>query len=265
MTITVYDAAMAGILVAGMIWGAIRGITWQIASMASLVLGYMVAFPLSAQIAPHFPGTPIVARALALLASYAGVSAAVFGAAWLVRTTLREWKFEAFDRHLGMLLGGLEGATLGLVATVFVVSLAPQERTRILTSPTGHIVCRVLDVIEPVLPGEIRAELSPFWSGNPDAPATATATAPEPTRTPFTQGDAATTTPDPAATTTSRVESAAASAAAQLPDIASQGTAVLKNFLQNEEKSLEQALSENGGRTVNQAAGKSNGTPVERR
>src|SRR5947209_752707 len=116
---TIYDAAMIAVVVLGMIWGAIRGITWQLASMASLVLGYVVAFPLSSQLAPHFPGEPIVARSLALLASYVAVSGGVFLVAWAVRATLRQWKFEAFDRHLGMILGGIEGAVFGLIDTLF--------------------------------------------------------------------------------------------------------------------------------------------------
>ena len=59
---TPYDAAMAGVIVAGMVWGAFRGITWQLASIASLVLGYSVAHPLSGQLAagsranPWWPG-----------------------------------------------------------------------------------------------------------------------------------------------------------------------------------------------------------------
>jgi len=43
---TPYDAAMAGVIVAGMVWGAIRGITWQLASRASLVPGYSGAHPI---------------------------------------------------------------------------------------------------------------------------------------------------------------------------------------------------------------------------
>src|SRR4051794_1035879 len=105
---TPYDAAMAGVIVAGMVWGAWKGVTWQLASIASLVLGYSVSHPLSAQLAPSFPGEPVVARALAMIAVYAGVSCGVFLTAWAVRATLRRMKFEAFDRHLGMILGGLE-------------------------------------------------------------------------------------------------------------------------------------------------------------
>ena len=160
---TIYDAAMVAVVLAGMAWGAWRGITWQLASIASLVLGYLVAHPLSGQIAGHFPGPPIVARSLALLAVYAAVSVGIFVAAWLVRATLRQLKFEAFDRHLGMVLGGLEGAFLGLVVTFFTVSLVPQSREPIFTSKAGYVVGQVMDTLGPVLPGEVREELAPFW------------------------------------------------------------------------------------------------------
>ncbi len=167
---TLYDAVMAGVVVLGMIWGAWRGITWQLASIASLVVGYMVAQPLSAQLAPRFPGDPVVARALAMLAVYAGVSGGIFLVAWLVRATLRKLKFEAFDRHLGMVLGGLEGALLGIVGTLFVVSLSPQSREPIFQSPSGRLVGHVMSAVGPVLPAEARKVLAPFWStGQPGA------------------------------------------------------------------------------------------------
>ncbi|WP_169973664.1 CvpA family protein [Tautonia rosea] len=160
---TPYDMAMVAVIVAGMIWGAWRGITWQLASILSLGLGYAVAVPVSAQLAPQFPGQPIVARALAMLVLYVAVSAGVFGVAWSIRATLRRLKFEAYDRHLGMLLGGIEGAILGIVATVFVVSLAPQSRTPILTSRAGQAVDHTLKLAQPALPDELRTILQPYW------------------------------------------------------------------------------------------------------
>ena len=71
---TYYDVVMAGLVVAGMVWGAWRGITWQVASIASLVLGYSVSHTLSGQLAPQLPGEPVVARALAMLVIYVAVS-----------------------------------------------------------------------------------------------------------------------------------------------------------------------------------------------
>ena len=189
---TPYDVAMVCVMVAGMLWGALRGFTWQLASVGSLVLGYAVAFPLSAELAPRFPGEPVVARGLALLVAYAGVAGGVFLAAWLVRLALRRWKFEAFVRHLGMLLGGAAGASLGIVATVMVISIAPQSRPPILTSAAGRLVGRVLREIQPVLPGGVRDVLTPFWEGSaavaaediPPAPAPAEPRRDRPVRVP---------------------------------------------------------------------------------
>ena len=160
---TLYDAAMVGLILGGMVWGAWRGIVWQIASLASLVLGYAVAHTTSDDLAVHFPGDPVVARGLAMVVIYAAVSAGVFLAAWMVRATLRKLKFEAYDRHLGMVLGGLEGALVGMVATLFVVSLAPQSRGPIFASPSGKVVGRVMKTLGPVLPDEAREVLAPFW------------------------------------------------------------------------------------------------------
>ncbi len=162
---TVYDAAMAVAIVLGMIWGAWRGITWQIASIASLVVGYMVAHPASTQVAPYMPGEPAVARALGMIVVYVAVSGGIFVLAWVVRATLRQLKFEAFDRHLGMVLGGLEGGLLGIVVTMFVVSLAPATRGPIFSSPAGRAVGQVLSAVGPVLPAEFRKVLSPFLTG----------------------------------------------------------------------------------------------------
>lgn len=163
---TIYDAAMVVLVLAGMILGAWLGITWQLAGIASLILGYSVAYPLSGQLASQFPGEPIVARSLAMMVAYVVVSGGVFLVAWVVRATLSRLKFEAFDRHLGMVLGGLGGALLGLVITLFVVSLAPQTRTPIFASPTGRVVVQVLNTVGPALPGELHEVLSPFWDSS---------------------------------------------------------------------------------------------------
>lgn len=242
---TPYDAAMAGVIVVGMVWGAIRGITWQLASLASLVLGYSVAHPLSGQLAPHFPGDPVVARTLAMAAVYLGVSAGVFGAAWSVRATLRRLRFEAFDRHLGMLLGGTEGALLGLVITLFVVSLAPQTREPIFSSPTGRVVSTVMSTFGPVIPPEARSVLSPFLS-----PAGAD---------PIVGSDAAQTEESssrarvvPAAKLGSRVDPGAAPRALEDP---SASAASFRDLIEEGENRLTRAIAEQAKETIGKAAG----------
>jgi len=251
---TLYDALMAGIVVAGMIWGAWRGITWQLASLASLVLGYTVAQPLSGQLAPQFPGEPEVARALAMIVIYAAVSGGVFLVAWLVRATLRRLKFEAFDRHLGMVLGGLEGLMVGLVITLFVVSLAPQTRGPIFASPTGQVVGQVMQAVGPALPGEVRTVLAPFWnpsgglaSGEPKAP--------EPTPTP-------TPAQEPAPVPVARVD--APESAVGRPGPADGGTPTLQGLIEEGEARVGRAVADAVGKGL-QRQGEGDGRAVERR
>mgnify|MGYP001366422167 CR=1 FL=1 len=157
---TIYDGAMAAILIAGMVRGAWRGITWQLASIGSLVLGYLFSYPVSAVIAPKLPGTPEAARAMSMAAAYVVVSTAVFAVAWMVRNVIRRLKFDAFDRHLGMMLGGVEGIAVGILATILVASVAPRTRDVIFSSPTGKLVNGLVSHIGPVLPGEIRDALT---------------------------------------------------------------------------------------------------------
>lgn len=184
---TGYDGAMAIVVILGMIRGAWRGFTWQVASIASLILGYTAAHTGSAQIASHLPGDPEVQRVLAMALIYIAVSGGIFGLAWMIRGTIRKLKIETYDRHLGMLLGGIEGVGVGMLATLFLVSLAPTLRQPIFSSPTGQVVGTVMRNLGPVLPAEVRHVLAPHWDGN-GSPASALA-ALEPVLEPSEKGD----------------------------------------------------------------------------
>lgn len=166
---TPYDATMAGLLVAGLIWGAGRGLARQAASLGSLVLGYAAAQGFSAQLAPYMPGSALVAKAAAMVVLYVAVSGAIHWAAWSARSALRKMKFEAYDRHLGMILGGVEGGCLGVIGTLFAVGLFPSARGPILNSPSGRVVSAVWKTGQGVLPVEYRRMLADSWTAG-DSP-----------------------------------------------------------------------------------------------
>ena len=56
--ITVYDGVMALIVFFTMVHGFWKGATWQIAPIMSLVLGYMIAMPMSVTTAHYFGDPP---------------------------------------------------------------------------------------------------------------------------------------------------------------------------------------------------------------
>jgi uncharacterized membrane protein required for colicin V production len=246
-----YDAVMAGMIVAGMIWGAIRGFIWQVASLASLVLGYTASHMGSSQLAAYFPGDPLVSRSLAMVAIYVGVSAGIFAIAWLLRSTLRAIKFESFDRHLGMLLGGLEGALLVLVGTLFAVSLAPSLRDPIFQSPSGKVVASLMGSVGPVLPEEARTVLAPFL--NAAQPGTVAVA-----ETPKDPMDKA------AATLTHEIKTASRSTTAKKPPASSSPS--LTDLIQEGEDRLSKTIRDEAAQTIQRAAsGAPNDGPTERR
>ena len=62
---------------------------------------------------------------------------------------------------------GGEAVAVGMLATMFVVSVAPKTREPIFASPTGRVVGTVMNNLGPVLPVEIRKVLAPLWDGGP--------------------------------------------------------------------------------------------------
>lgn len=258
---TPYDAVMAGVIVAGMIWGAIRGFIWQVAGLASLVLGYTASHMGSGQLATYFPGDPLVSRSLAMAAIYVGVSGGIFVVAWLLRATLRTMKLESFDRHLGMLAGGLEGALLVLVGTLFTVSLAPSLRDPIFQSPSGKVVASLMGSVGPVLPDEARTVLAPFLNASEPGAAAGTdafaGTSPDPVE-------------NPKSSLTDElkavVKSAAATPARRAPVKPSTSPTSLSDLIQEGEDRLSKTIRDEAAQAIQNAAnGGANAGAVERR
>ena len=65
-----YDVLMLLVLVAATFFGFWKGMAWQIASLASLVVSYFVALRFSGQLAPMFGDSEPWNRFVAMLAIY---------------------------------------------------------------------------------------------------------------------------------------------------------------------------------------------------
>jgi membrane protein required for colicin V production len=161
MTLTVYDGLMLLIVVACVFQGAWRGMVWQIAPIASLLLGYVVAYPLSERLAPYF-GQPPANRLFAMVAIYLAVSLAVYLMGRSIRESLERLKLVEFDRHLGALLGGVKGVLFTIVLTIGLLSLSPQARPIILSSETRTVAARIMTALSPILPPAFSDVIRPY-------------------------------------------------------------------------------------------------------
>lgn len=158
-----YDALLLLILLYNTWRGAARGVTWQLAGLAAILLCFLFAAPLSIQFAPLISLDPPLNRYVAMLAIYLLFSLGSFAAARTIRGLLETLRFQEFDRHLGAVMGFLKGATLCLIMTFFVVTISSSAREQLLRRPGGRLAGYLLYRIDGILPRELHSVLAPHF------------------------------------------------------------------------------------------------------
>jgi membrane protein required for colicin V production len=158
-----YDILMIVVLVAATLFGAWKGLAWQIASLAAIVASYYVAFNFRDRLAEHIHTTPPWNVFLAMLLLYVGTSFVIWVAFRLVSGIIDRVKLKEFDRQIGALFGLAKGVLLCVIITLFAVTLATEaQRQAIIRSKSGYYIAVLLDKSDPVLPKEVREVLHPY-------------------------------------------------------------------------------------------------------
>ena len=162
MAVEGYDLVMIGILAVAALLGYFKGIVWQIAWIAGIVVSSFVAFRFSAEVAPWCGQQAPWNRYLAMLALYAGTSLTVWILFRLVSGFINAIHLSAFDHQLGLLFGAAKGALLCVVITFFAVTLAPSYRHQIVASRSGRFVADLIVRADAYLPKELHDTVEPF-------------------------------------------------------------------------------------------------------
>lgn len=157
-----YDLCMLAVLAFTTVRGAMKGVAWQLAAIAALVLCFLFATPLSVVVAPLIHVDPPLNRWIAMLAIYLVFSFGCFAAARAVRSGLESMKFEDYDKHLGALFGLLKGATFCVVVTFFSVCLSERACDYVLRTYSGYASAVILNQLQPVMPTELAGVLRPY-------------------------------------------------------------------------------------------------------
>lgn len=157
-----YDIVMLAVLILAGVFGAWKGMVWQIASLASVGLSVFAAVTFSPQLAPHLSQQEPWNRFLAMLILYAGTSLGVWMVFRMVSGALERIKLKEFDVQMGAAFGLLKGALLCLVITFFAVTLSESARQSILESKSGVLIARGIRHATPVLPEEVRQVIGQY-------------------------------------------------------------------------------------------------------
>jgi len=158
-----YDLVMLGILVLATLFGAFKGFAWQVASLASLVASYFVAYKFRDVITPMIATSPPWNTFMAMLAVYSGTSLVIWAGFRVVADFLDKMRLKNFDRQMGALLGFGKGVLFCTVVTFFAVTLLGESvRRDIVRSRSGHYISQLLNDADPIMPGEIKSVLGPY-------------------------------------------------------------------------------------------------------
>jgi len=158
-----YDLIMLIVLAATTIFGAIKGFAWQIASLASIVASYVVAYLFRNDVAKMINAQPPWNLFLAMLLLYFGSSLIIWMLFRLVSTSIDKVKLKDFDRQLGAGFGMIKGVALCLIITMFAMTLlGAAQQQRIANSRSGLYISRILANSGGILPAEIKQIVGPY-------------------------------------------------------------------------------------------------------
>lgn len=157
-----YDIGMLVVLLVTTVFGAWKGMAWQLASLASFVLSYFAALRFSASLAPHLGSEAPWNRFVAMLVLYLVTSMAIWMLFRVVAGAIDRVKLREFDRQIGALFGAAKGVMLCVAITFFAVTLSVKARDSVLRSRSGYYIARLLNRADRVMPQELHQILDPY-------------------------------------------------------------------------------------------------------
>jgi membrane protein required for colicin V production len=157
-----YDFLMLAVLVAALVFGAWKGVVWQIAALASVFLSAAVAIHCSPVLAPVFSAHEPWNRFLAMLVLYVLLAGAIWFLSRMVRGLIDRLKLKEFDRQLGAIFGLAKGVLYCIIITFFAVTLSETARETVMQSCSGDLIARGIRNANPILPDDIRTWLGKY-------------------------------------------------------------------------------------------------------
>lgn len=157
-----YDILVVCILLFFLAKGAARGLVWQLAGIAGILLCVTFAGTASKVIGPHINLAPPTNQWAVMFITYLLASFVAFGFARTLDGWIEKMEMKEYNRHLGAIFGLLKGGLLVLIMTFMIVTFSEQTRSLLKDSRAAHISARVIHQIEPVVPDKLHQALGKY-------------------------------------------------------------------------------------------------------
>ncbi len=162
LSIQPYDFVMLAVLAGCTAFGAWKGMAWQVAAIASVLVSVIVATRASGALAPLFGQQEPWNYAAAMLVLYVATSFIIWLAFRGIAKVINRVQLKEFDRQLGATFGLARGVLWCLIITFFVVTLSESGRQKVLRSYTGYYAAIVVHRATPLLPTKLRETLGAY-------------------------------------------------------------------------------------------------------
>jgi membrane protein required for colicin V production len=157
-----YDLLMLAVLVSCILFGVWKGMAWQVAALASVVVSGIIAVHGSQLLTPYFQVNDPWGRIFAMLVLYVVASLVIWLLFRLVKGAIDRVQLKEFDRQLGAMFGLFKGLLYCVLITFFTVTLSESARQVVLMSRSGEYIARGIRKTNPILPADIHALLGKY-------------------------------------------------------------------------------------------------------
>lgn len=157
-----YDLIIVAILLFAAYRGLQRGVVYQIATIASVVLCFVFAEAISAAAGPYVPLEPPLNNWVIMVGAYIVFSFVAFGFARVLDGWMEKVKLKEFNRHLGAGFGLLKGLAFCLIITFFAVTMSDKARAALVDSKSAYYAAVIMDRIHPVMPEKMQGALDRY-------------------------------------------------------------------------------------------------------
>jgi len=159
----IYDVIMLVILVGAVVFGALKGMAWQIATIAALIVSYLVAMRFNEPVSQYIQVDEPLNKLAAMLLLYLATSLVIWVGFGFVRRYIEKMALKDFDRHAGAILGAISGVMLCVTVTLFSVTLLQEDQRQYVTrSKSGMHITRWINEYEGLFPPAVHQVLAPY-------------------------------------------------------------------------------------------------------
>ena len=147
-----FDMILIAVLIGSTLFGFAKGVMWQVAWVAALVVSYFVAYHFGPAVAPHVGDRPY----LAMLIVYAVTSMLIWIVYHQLRDVINRLRLREFDRQLGAIIGFGLGCLACVILTFFALTLSSEtQQDTILASRGGDMAARAMIRMKQATPDDV--------------------------------------------------------------------------------------------------------------